>query len=281
MSFVDDEPELKDDAGRFGFSTFRSFTMVRDELRQILACALNGPVNGRIIREMTTLGTIHIESAYRFCRALDLVRPDGALTGFGRMAAAHDQQLDDTSTQWLLHYNIAKPHTGGPLFWPELFRLMTRVSRASREDMSSRLAEISQPGPLPGERTLKYAVTAFTGSYTRSDCLGHLRIVVQDDDTFMLGDALQPSMWVVAYVVADYWHAHWGDRATVNLSAMTEPGGPASLLLLSSGDMNALLREMQNQELVQIQRRVPPYQVVRLWDNPESILEHIYDSANA
>jgi hypothetical protein len=83
---------------------------------------------------------------------------------------------------------------------------------------------------------------------------------------------------VVAYVVADYWQHQWENRKTVNLSAMTEKGGPADLLMLSSGDMNSYLGDMGERGFVEVQRRIPPYQVMRLWDDPAVILERIYDS---
>ena len=50
----------------------------------------------------------------------------------------------------------------------------------------------------------------------------------------------------------------------------------ASLLLLGSGQANRLLRVMQEQGLVEVQRRAAPYQVVRLWDDSSALLERVY-----
>jgi hypothetical protein len=41
--------------------------------------------------------------------------------------------------------------------------------------------------------------------------------------------------------------------------------------------MNDLLGEMAQHGLIEVQRMVPPYQLVRLWTNKEDILEHLYD----
>jgi hypothetical protein len=35
---------------------------------------------------------------------------------------------------------------------------------------------------------------------------------------------------------------------------------------------------MGERGFVEVQRRIPPYQVMRLWDDPAVILERIYDS---
>ena len=280
--------------GKLATAFHESFALSNPALSQILniASKLGTAVkNGQKvltfdgIREGTTLGSNYVKSMRRYACGAGLLDNMERLSSFGRLALDHDSLLSDPATLWVMHYNLAADHLSGPPFWHDLvLRYFAPGMELTPEQIANDIgcSVASREAKELASRTLRSTATIFLGTYAKSDALGGLGILqLLKSSCYITCRPCVPSMWVVAYVVADYWRAHWGDRATVNLSAMTEPGGPASLLLLSSGDMNALLREMQNQQLVQIQRRVPPYQVVRLWDSPESILEHLYDSANA
>lgn len=84
-----------------------------------------------------------------------------------------------------------------------------------------------------------------------------------------------PIPWrVAAYALADYWQGNWGDRTGVNLDRVREV---SALLLIGSGEMNGFLRTMQEHGLIDVQRRHPPYQVMRQFSSAEAVLEHLYD----
>jgi hypothetical protein len=46
--------------------------------------------------------------------------------------------------------------------------------------------------------------------------------------------------------------------------------------MLDSGVMNAYLNELQGKGLIEVNRKIPPYHVKRLWENSEPLLRQIY-----
>lgn len=279
-------PPLEDDAtgngaiaggadGRLGLSTFRSFSFVRDGVRQVMDCSSKGLTSLKDIREHTQLGTIQVEAMPRFAKAAGMQDKDGLPTALGRTLLRNDPGLADCRSQWIVHYKLACRHTAGPGFWPELFDYITTKSSITADDLRSYLAD--RAGDAAGDRAIQYACVAFLGTYTKTECLGSLGILVEEDGTIATGQGTVPPPTVVAYVIADYWDNEWTGRTSVNLGWMSDPGGPGSLLMMNSGEIGDALREMQNAGLVELQRRQAPYQVFRTWADTDELLERIYD----
>jgi hypothetical protein len=179
----------------------------------------------------------------------------------------------------LLHYHLCAPHRIGPIFWNRLVLSSLRIgSVLDRSALATTLVNSTEADGTVSYHTLAEAATAFLGTYSRDDALGSLRILrAAASNKYEVTEATEPAAHVFAYVIADYWTGNWGARKTVSLeSVTTESGGPASLLLLGSGQANRLLREMQAEGLVEVQRRAAPYQVVRLWDDAAQLLERVY-----
>jgi hypothetical protein len=233
--------------------------------------------SARNIREHTGLGTIYVEAMPRFARAAGLVDGKKRLTPFGLSVVEHDSTMAGASTQWLIHYSLCSPFGVGPAFWRVLFRFVTGCATVSPEDIRAHLETLGPAGAPIGPKALGYAATAFVGTYTRDDCLGELGVLVKDGEQLAVGRGRLAPTPVVAFAVADFWDHAWPGRASVNLSWLNEQGGPASLLLMNSGEMSDALREMQNAGLVEVHRVAPPYQVFRLWGDSTKLLERVYE----
>lgn len=264
-----------------------SFSLSLPSLSQILQVASLRQENegtGRgltydVIKQNTTLGNNYVKSMRRYARAVGLIDADDYITPFGNIAGRFNPELRYTATLWAMHYHLCAPHLGGPAFWAYL---VSECLVPGRELSSEGVAEcikdfLRDRGDSPlAPRTLKTTATIFLGTYKKPDGLGPLGFFGSSDSE-TVHEPVPPRSWVTAYVIADYWRAQWADVKTVNLSSMTESGGPAALLYMSSGDINAVLRQMASQGLVEVNRKIPPFQVVRLWNSPEDILEHLYD----
>jgi hypothetical protein len=180
-----------------------------------------------------------------------------------------------------MHYYLSADYKCGPIFWNRL--VMTRLipgdvltTAEVGEDIRRSLDESETQR---SSRDTLRAASAFLGTYSKADGLAGLGILrPPEDGSYAVGEPVPLESLVFAYVLADYWRAVWGEVVSVNLSSVTGTGGPAALLLQSSGAASRMLRDLQERGLVEVQRRVPPYQVMRLWRDPESLLERVYVS---
>lgn len=176
---------------------------------------------------------------------------------------------------------MCAPHRTGPAFWNHLTRTLLRPG----DTLSTRqTAEAIREFCLQsGEEELKFdtyqqAATAFLGTYSNPDGLGGLGILKRDDrpGTYIVSEPVLPEPQVVAYVVADYWDGVWPDLVSIDFNKVVGPEGPAALLLLSSSDMFDMLRAMQADHFVLLERATHPWKVKRLWSDANELLERVY-----
>lgn len=274
---------------RLGFSFHRTFPCVRPAVTQILLLAeelSHQPeltLDNRMIRERTGLGTVYVEAMPRYATGAGLLDFNRELTEFGRYAAEHDPMLEQSGTQWLMHYYLSAPHGPGPAFW---HNLVTTFFFAGNEfakmQVERHIADFVEQtdGQSLAERTTRTAATIFLGSYTKSDALGNLRVLDElAEKRYRVREPVPPPVWAVAYALLDYWSERFEDRLTVSLDTLAEAGGFASLFLLGQQEFNEVLSALQVEHYVEVYRTVPPYQVVLLRRDTEPLLKNLYGTA--
>jgi hypothetical protein len=155
--------------------------------------------------------------------------------------------------------------------------------RVGDELSTARLGEViqhivceSEPARI-NTKTAQQAASVFLGSYSKADSLGPLGILEQiDPGRYVVTEPQPPPLWAFGYALADYWQANWPDMSTVSISKTSDAGGPGSLLLMGSGQVNQALGALQTEGLVTVQRRMPPFQVYKQWKSPKDFLERLY-----
>ena len=272
-------------------SFHRTFPLSRSGVSAVLsAIAENNIGASNSIHANTTLGTVQAQAMPRYAERMGLIvttKNQKTLTLFGQLALEHDQTLSNSSTQWAMHYFIAAPHRQTPNFWYELIMecfasdqafTMTKDDGEASDVVTKTLGKfaLDKSGKMPAPTTLNGTVKAFLGTYSKEEALGNLGLLqATASSTYQVLDPALPSPGTFACLLADYWEATWPGRADALLADLT--AGPLARLLLAEGRLGPLLREVEKLGLVRIQRRVPPYQVFRLWDNPAAVWQqHLY-----
>ena len=266
-----------------------SFYMMRPRLAQLLKIAIETENRGSgqailnfdSIHDQTSLGTNQVKAMRRYAYGAGLLDVQEVPTPFGRAVYKCDPGFSEVATQWLLHYHMAAPHRSGPGFWGHLTRSALRPgNELSLNSIENEINDYltNSTGQSLAARTLNTTASVFLATYHKPDALSGLGILqAAGDKKFLVNEPEPPGMNVFAYVLADYWNGVWEGRNGINLNELSEVGGPASLLLLGSGETNFFLSEMQQAGLVEVQRKVPPYMAVRLWNNADQLLERLYD----
>jgi len=281
--------ETSDD--NLSLSFHRTFSLSRNGVSSVISAIADGSSSSKnSIHANTSLGKIQVEAMPRYAERMGLLvssKNQKNLTLFGRLAFEHDLTLSDKATQWAMHYFIAAPHRQSPNFWyqlvsecliPEQTITMTKDDERATDTITKLLSAfaLEVTGKLPAPKTLNGTVKAFLGTYSKEDALGNLSLLqATGSNTYQVLDPALPAPATFACLLADYWESVWPGRPDVLLSDLT--AGPLAKLLLAEGRLGPLLREVEKLGLVRVQRRVPPYQVFRLWDNPAAVWqEHLY-----
>ena len=259
----------------------RTFSLSRPSIQQILSLANAGyPITKQALAQRTTLGTIYQESMPRYARGCGLLDEHKQLTSFGQLVADHDLDMAQLHTQWLMHYHLASPHGPGPAFWNYLVTTYFRSGNIfTGNEISEHIGAFTweNTGKEMSPRSLRATATVFLGTYYKPDGLGSLGILSKiEKDQYRVQGVFPPDPWVIAYALLDYWQAHYGDRLTINLNDLTTTGGFASLFVLSEQQMEQILDRLQQENILDLYRVAPPYQVVLLQTDPNIALEKLY-----
>lgn len=271
----------------------RTFTLVRAALSQMLEIAqkyLDQPVSRRrvlsfdTIREGTNLGTIYVQSMRRYACGTNLMDSNDRLTPLGTLVTQRDIGLSHLNTQWLMHYHLSAPLGPGPAFW---HHLITTCFRPGEELTVKTLTERiqvfvqEQQGEPLVPRSAQTTARIFVGTYTKPDGLKSLGLLEEiDANRYRVGEPAAPPWQVLGYALLDYWDQCYPGLRTINLDDLSKEGRFCSLFLMGAGRLNIALRSLQEAGYLQVYRVAPPYQVVRLRDDKQRLLESLYGHKN-
>lgn len=244
-----------------------------------------GTLSPTTIRAATSLGTNYVKAMPRYARGCGLLDMGSYnLTPLGEAVSRHDPYLADPKTLWLMHYHLTAPHGPGPAFWSHL---VTRCLPFGEEVTDKALAaEVDhflsdQPGASAlQERTIRSTITAFLGTYTKSDGLGSLRLlreVAPRSGRYHVSESQSPPPSVVAYALADYWQFHFPDHSTLNLAELARDDGFARIMWMAPQQLDAVLDELRRSGVLDVYRTAPPYQVAWSHRNVADLTARIYE----
>ncbi|SRR5258706_9109947 len=274
---------------RLGTVFHESFSLSRQSINRILKAIFENPKIATvgqaereiIFRDTTTLGTRQVKSTARYARGIGAIDPKNLLSPFGEYILRHDPLMDQMGTQWLMHYHLSAPHGPGPAFWNEL--VLTRFRPGddfTRNDIIEQIAEFykqNEGKSISIEDSVKPTAAVFLSTYTKSEAMGGLGLLEETaKDHYHVVEPIPPSVWVLALALLDYWQANFQDRVAINLGDLYNERSLASLFMVGSGRINAMLFEMQNDGYVEIYRISPPYTVALLKQDVNYLLKRLY-----
>jgi len=258
----------------------RTFSLSRSSIVKVISLAKEKPGFKRDdLADNTDLGTVYQEAMPRYAFRTGLLDKRNYLTVLGRFVVRHDPALEKAGTQWLLHYHLAAPH-GPTAFWHYLVRTRfvpgnTFTAADLTADLTAFLQQEAGKTPVPD--SLRSTVTVFTGTYLKADGLGRLGLLEEiAAKTYRVPAAEAPPLWAFGYALAEYWHAHYGERLTINLDDLIQ-GDLAAVFLLGEERLSQLLLQLKQEGMIDLYRISRPYQVVLLQPSLEYALQKMYE----
>lgn len=257
----------------------RTFSFSRSSVSKVLRLAASLPgFKKDDLANKTDLGTIYQEAMPRYAFRSGLLDKRNQLTSFGRYVFQYDQALEKVESQWLLHYYLAAPH-GLTLFWHYLACKCFLIGNTfNNEDLTNQLVAFFKAGSekMPALRSISSTITAFTGTYLKTDGLRRLNLLQETaQNTYLVPSAETPSVWTLGYALTEYWAARYGAQLTINLDDLIK-GDFAAIFLLGEDRLTNLLLDLKQEGMLDLYRTSRPYQVVLLQPNPEYALQKIY-----
>ena len=271
---------------RLGAVFHETFSLLRPAISQVLNALVKYQNESTIsslfnlLRKETNLGKNYIKSMSRYCFGTGLINQHNKFTAFGTFVQKTDPLLDHIGTQWLMHYHLSAPHGPGPIFWHEIVTHSFRIGdEFSIDEISNQIGDIYErieDKPLVA-RSARSTATIFLGTYTKSDGLAKLDLLeALESDLYKVLEPDPPPTWVVAYPLLHFQVGNSRGQKTINLNDLYGEKGLSNIFMISRGRMNLMLEEMQQAGILQLFLIAPPYQVVLLDENIDTILKKVY-----
>ncbi len=271
---------------RIGLTFHETFSLNLPAVSKILNLSLTneGRIDSKIIASQTSLGPNYVKSMPRYARATGLMEMGSfQLTPLGETVCLHDPNLVNPTTLWIMHYHLSAPNGPGPVFWSNLITnylvFGKEVSRSEVADEISRF-RMSQDSKADIKlRTAQDAATVLLGTYTKSDALGQLGLIIATsgrDGYLQVSESQSPPYRAAALALADHWEKHFGEQQTVSLSELAKDDGFARLMWMNYQQFDEILMDLKHKNIVDLYRIAQPYQVARLWASKAQLLSGLY-----
>lgn len=264
-----------------------TFALKKEDVLKITDAAreekgLNDTRKGLI--ERTSLGNEKVTRIKSWSIRSGLVR-ENRLSLEAERILTNDPYLKSLVTNWFMHFylsfgdqGLAQPPSspaewgGWPWFvysfLPEQFTFRTEnliyeASQVFEDETSKNL-----------EKNLRFVLRA----YTESDALESCKFIQNiSKGKYVAGEAVLPNPYLICYFLAKLWQRDYGNTTSVVTDEiLNHKMGLAPVLGLEPATLQQQLDKLEIFGLIEQRRTVPPFQIVRRWDSPLSLLEQAY-----
>lgn len=272
---------------RLGTIFHESFPLSRQSIFQIVKAIADIPnissirqsEREKLFQEKTSLGTRYIKAMPRYALGCGIIDSKYQLLPLGKSILVYDQLLDQTGTQWLMHYHLSAPHRPGPQFWSEIVsKRFYPGSVFSADDIVEQIGNFiwQTENKILSERAVRSTATVFLGTYTKPEGLGKLRLLeATDSGRYRVPEPAPAPVWAIGYALLDFWDAHYSGRLSIGLDTLQESFFPG-LFFMGKADLDEMLQVLQEARYLELHRTAPPYQVVLLRQDREFLLQKLY-----
>jgi hypothetical protein len=210
------------------------------------------------------------------------------LTPEGAFILKTDPFLESPLTDWFMHFYLSfgdkglTPPPDDPAEWggwtwfvykflPKYFtftidNLLYAAGQTFENETNKKL-----------EKNFRYVFRAYTEAEALEKCQFLQKL---DNNKYVGGEAKLPNPYLIAYFLAKLWERDYADTSSiVTDDLLNHKMGLAPMLGLEPPILQDQLNKLEVFGLIEQRRTVPPFQTVRRWDSPLSLLEQAYANA--
>lgn len=202
----------------------------------------------------------------------------------GKIAWDVDRFLESNITDWLMHFYLSFGDKGiektpdEPADWGGwtyfVYTFLPQYPTFTSNELLQHSESIFDEGSKVIATRFKYILRAYTEQQALASCQFLQKL---EADKFQAGKAILPNPYLIGYFLAKLWERDFGEQTSVLTESILEQKmGLAPVLGIVLSELQEHLNALEAYGIIEQRRTVPPFQVVRRWDNPINLLEKAY-----
>ena len=271
---------------RLQLSFHATFALKKQDLIKILQVAaedqgLNDTLENLMTR--TGLGNRKVHPIINWGKRSGLVK-DQHLTPEGKLVFKLDPYLESDLTAWLMHFYLSFGAHGlqsppsEPSDWGGwsyfIYTFLPQHQSFTAEELHHHSASVFEQEKAKSKSENFRIVLR---SYTESQGLAASLFLTKQEQKYHCGNGFLPNSYLIGYFLAKLWERDFKDESSVlSESLLNQKMSLAGVLALNSPALQEQLNKLEAYGIIEQRRTVPPFQIVRRWDDPLTLLEKAY-----
>lgn len=265
-----------------------TFALKKEDLLKILQAAdedqaLDDTLDNLIKR--TGLGNRKVGPMKTWGTRAGLIKDKG-LSPEGKIIFSLDNYLESCTTDWFMHFYLSfaghglektpdvPAEWGG---WPYfVYTFLPQYQTFTAEELQNHSSLIFDNDT---QKSLTKNFKILLRAYTEPEALAGCKFLTQEKDTYHSGNPQLPHSYLIGYFLAKLWERDFPDNDSIlTESLINQKMGLSQVLGLSSSVLQEQLNALETYGIIEQRREVPPFQIIRRWDDPLSLLQKAYDT---
>ncbi|WP_026786967.1 DUF4007 family protein [Planktothrix rubescens] len=263
-----------------------NFSLKKEEIKRILNAASETQGLKDTLQNLmakTGLGNAKVGKIKTWSVRAGLIK-DNYLSPEGKIVLKHDPNLQSIITDWLMHFYLSFGNQGlnkipeNPADWGGwtyfVYTFLPQNPTFTKYILEQNSISIfEEPDKVIPER-MKYILKA----YTKQQALANCQFIKEiKSDHYESGHPNLPNAYLIGYFLAKLWQRDFGQETSVlTEDIVNQKMGILPVLGIQPESLQQHLNAIEALGIIEQRRTVAPYQIIRRWNDPLTLLEKAY-----
>ncbi len=273
------------------------FALKKEEIKRILDAATETEGLKDTLQNLmakTGLGNAKVRKIQTWSVRAGLIK-DNYLSPEGKIVLKHDPNLQSIITDWLMHFYLSFGNQGlnkipdNPAEWGNWTYFVytflpenpTFTKNILGHNVISIFEEIDKEIPKSmknPEKEIPERMKYILKAYTKQQALANCQFIKEiKADKYEAGHPNLPNAYLIGYFLAKLWQRDFGQETSVLTDdIVNQKMGILPVLGIQPESLQQHLNAIEALGIIEQRRTVAPYQIIRRWNDPLTLLEKAY-----
>lgn len=271
-----------------------TFPFKKEEIKRILdtASGKEGLKDSlQNLMDKTGLGNAKVDKIKKWSIRAGLIK-DNYLSEEGKIVLKYDPYLQSIITDWLMHFYLSfgsqglnqipenSYDWGGWTYF--IYDFLPQNLSFTKNNLDEKCLNLFEEKREEIPKRLNFILRTYTEDYGLKSINFFKKVNSNKKtkiDEYEKGNPNLPNAYLIGYFLAKLWKRDFGKETSILTDDLIKQKmGLIQVLGINEEDLQAHLNNMESLGIIEQRRTVLPYQIIRRWHDPLTLLEKAYDN---